>query len=221
MVWLALHDCAYTSETSLLDPYLGAIARQSGCSPRPPTASRPGTAQWSANAGRSSNAHLLYSGCPLPDPTVSDELFTEDDSSDLTHGNVCFLILFFPTPPPSSKCFYCWWKPGCFEYHPPMPLLDQIQHIFSSMGLTCSSMCLTLFPPAAEGASHLCFALLSPSPPSIMCSCPSWQPHAAMVLPYWSCLSHLINSCPALCFKLHISLAGAHLRHTWAHILQS
>ncbi|XP_009468599.1 PREDICTED: leucine-rich repeat-containing protein 56 [Nipponia nippon] len=71
---------------SWLDPYLGALARQSGCGPRPQTASRPGTAQWSANARRSSNAHLLYSGCPLPDPTVSDELFPEDDSSDLTHG---------------------------------------------------------------------------------------------------------------------------------------
>lgn len=43
-----------------------------------------------------------------------------------------------------------------------MPLLDQIQHIFSSVGLTCSSVGLPLFPPAAEGASHLGFALLSP-----------------------------------------------------------
>ncbi|XP_009274299.1 PREDICTED: leucine-rich repeat-containing protein 56 [Aptenodytes forsteri] len=71
---------------SLLDPYLGAVARQAGCSPRPPTTSGPGTVQWSADAGRSSNAHLLYGGCPLPDPTVSNELFPEDDSSDLTHG---------------------------------------------------------------------------------------------------------------------------------------
>lgn len=107
MVWFEdLHDCAYTSKTSLLDPYLRAVARQTGCSPRPPTTSRPGTAQWPANAGRSSNACLLYGGCPLPDPTVSKELFTVDDSSDLTHGNVYFLILFFPTPPPPSECYY-------------------------------------------------------------------------------------------------------------------
>ncbi|XP_072721167.1 leucine-rich repeat-containing protein 56 [Ciconia boyciana] len=87
MVWFeALHDCTYTSKTSLLDPYLGAVARQPGCSPRPSTTSRLGTAQWSANAGKSSNVFLLYAGCPLPDPTVSDELFPEDDSSDLTHG---------------------------------------------------------------------------------------------------------------------------------------
>lgn len=79
-----------TLAKSLLDPYLGAVARQSGYGPRPPTSSRPGTVQWSASAGRSSNAHLLYSGYPLPDPTVSDELFPEDDSSDLTHGNVWF-----------------------------------------------------------------------------------------------------------------------------------
>ncbi|XP_075282568.1 leucine-rich repeat-containing protein 56 isoform X2 [Opisthocomus hoazin] len=69
-----------------LDPYLGAVARQSGCCPRPLTNSRPGTAQWSAKAGTCINARLLNSGCPLPDPTVSDVLFPEDDSSDLTHG---------------------------------------------------------------------------------------------------------------------------------------
>ncbi|XP_035751255.1 leucine-rich repeat-containing protein 56, partial [Egretta garzetta] len=63
-----------------------SVARQSGCSPRPPTTSRPGTTQWSANAGRSSNTRLLYGGCPFSDPTVSNELFPEDDSSDLTHG---------------------------------------------------------------------------------------------------------------------------------------
>ncbi|XP_009985123.1 PREDICTED: leucine-rich repeat-containing protein 56 [Tauraco erythrolophus] len=63
-----------------------SVARQPGCSPRPSTTSRPGTVQWSANAERSSNAHLLYSGCLLPDPIVSDELFPEDDSSDLTYG---------------------------------------------------------------------------------------------------------------------------------------
>ncbi|XP_064513747.1 leucine-rich repeat-containing protein 56 isoform X3 [Pseudopipra pipra] len=71
---------------SWLDPYLEAVARQSGCGPRPPTASRPGNAQWSANVGRFSDAHLLYGSRPLPDPAVSDMLFSEDDSSDLTHG---------------------------------------------------------------------------------------------------------------------------------------
>ncbi|XP_009887691.1 PREDICTED: leucine-rich repeat-containing protein 56 [Charadrius vociferus] len=73
-------------DISWLDPYLGAVARQTGCSPRPPTTTRPGTAQWSANAGRSSSACLLYGGCPLPNPAVSKKLFTVDDSSDLTHG---------------------------------------------------------------------------------------------------------------------------------------
>ncbi|KAM6274437.1 leucine-rich repeat-containing protein 56 [Porphyrio hochstetteri] len=73
-------------DISWLDPYLGAVAIQSGCGPRPPTTSRPRAAQWSANAGRSGNARLLYGGCSLPDPTVSDELFPEDNSSDLTHG---------------------------------------------------------------------------------------------------------------------------------------
>ncbi|XP_042670167.1 leucine-rich repeat-containing protein 56 isoform X3 [Centrocercus urophasianus] len=62
-----------------------AMARQPGCSPRPPTTSRPGTAQWSASAGRCSSSCLLYSSSPLPDPTISEDLFP-DDSSDLTHG---------------------------------------------------------------------------------------------------------------------------------------
>ncbi|XP_063188412.1 leucine-rich repeat-containing protein 56 isoform X4 [Chroicocephalus ridibundus] len=88
--WLIIKESikegGLAGDVSWLDPYLGAVARQTGCSPRPLTTSRPGTAQWSANAGRSSSARLLYSGCPLPDPTVSKELFTEDDSSDLTHG---------------------------------------------------------------------------------------------------------------------------------------
>ncbi|XP_032859364.1 leucine-rich repeat-containing protein 56 isoform X2 [Tyto alba] len=77
-------------------PYLGAVARQSGCSLGPLTASRPGTAQWSANAGRSRSAHLLCSGCPLPGHAVSEELFTEDSSSDLTHG-LCQVICGNPT----------------------------------------------------------------------------------------------------------------------------
>lgn len=92
MVWFeALHNCAYTNEISLLDQYLGEVAKQSGCSPKPPTTSRPGNAQYSANVGTCNDASLLSSSCPLPDPTVfPDKLFTEDDSSDLTHGNVCF-----------------------------------------------------------------------------------------------------------------------------------
>ncbi|XP_054684695.1 leucine-rich repeat-containing protein 56 isoform X1 [Grus americana] len=88
--WLIIKESikedVLAGDISWLDPCLGAVARQSGYGPRPPTSSRPGTVQWSASAGRSSNAHLLYSGYPLPDPTVSDELFPEDDSSDLTHG---------------------------------------------------------------------------------------------------------------------------------------
>ncbi|XP_010022930.1 PREDICTED: leucine-rich repeat-containing protein 56, partial [Nestor notabilis] len=63
-----------------------SVARQSRCSPRPLTTSRPGTTQSSAHAGRSGSACLSYGGCPLPDPTVSDELFTGDDASDLIHG---------------------------------------------------------------------------------------------------------------------------------------
>ncbi|XP_041894254.1 leucine-rich repeat-containing protein 56 isoform X2 [Corvus kubaryi] len=74
-------------DISWLDPYLGAVAKQSGCGPKPPTASRPGNAQCSANIGTCSGASLLSSSCPLPDPAVfPDKLFTEDDSSDLTHG---------------------------------------------------------------------------------------------------------------------------------------
>ncbi|XP_010214271.1 PREDICTED: leucine-rich repeat-containing protein 56, partial [Tinamus guttatus] len=70
-----------------LDLYLGAVAaRQSGSSPRPRTASRPRTAQRPDSAGRASSARLLSTGCPLPHPTVSEGLFLEDDSSDLTHG---------------------------------------------------------------------------------------------------------------------------------------
>ncbi|KAM9278142.1 leucine-rich repeat-containing protein 56 [Morus bassanus] len=88
--WLIIKESikegGLAGDISRLDPYLGAVARQSGCGPRTPTNSRPGTAQWSANTGRSSNAHLLYGGCPLPDPTISDKLFPEDDCSDLTYG---------------------------------------------------------------------------------------------------------------------------------------
>ncbi|KAM9372785.1 LOW QUALITY PROTEIN: leucine-rich repeat-containing protein 56 [Phaethornis superciliosus] len=87
--WLTIKEFikegALAGDISWLDPYLGAVARQSG-GPTSLTASRPGTAQWSASAGRCSNACLVYSDCPLPDPTVPDELFPEDDSSYLTHG---------------------------------------------------------------------------------------------------------------------------------------
>ncbi|XP_065695923.1 leucine-rich repeat-containing protein 56 isoform X1 [Patagioenas fasciata] len=83
--WLIIKESmkegGLAGDISWLDPYLGAVARQSGCGPRPSTTSRPRTAQWSADAGRSSNARPLYSSCPL----LSDELFP-DDSSDLTHG---------------------------------------------------------------------------------------------------------------------------------------
>uniref|UniRef100_A0A8C4V0L5 Leucine rich repeat containing 56 n=1 Tax=Falco tinnunculus TaxID=100819 RepID=A0A8C4V0L5_FALTI len=88
--WLIIKESikkgGLAGDLSWLDSCLGAVARQSGCRPRPPTTSRPGTALWSANAGRCGNAHLLHSGCPLPAPTVPDELLAEDASSDLTHG---------------------------------------------------------------------------------------------------------------------------------------
>ncbi|XP_064921101.1 leucine-rich repeat-containing protein 56 isoform X4 [Columba livia] len=83
--WLIIKESmkegGLAGEISWLDPYLGAVARQSGCGPRPSTTSRPRTARWSADAGRSSNAYPLYGSCPI----LSDELFP-DDSSDLTHG---------------------------------------------------------------------------------------------------------------------------------------
>uniref|UniRef100_A0A8C3JKV6 Leucine rich repeat containing 56 n=1 Tax=Calidris pygmaea TaxID=425635 RepID=A0A8C3JKV6_9CHAR len=88
--WLIIKESikegGLAGDVSWLDPDLGAVARQTGGSPRPLTTSRPGTAQWSADAGRSSNARLFYGGCSLPDPTVSKELVAEDDFSDLTHG---------------------------------------------------------------------------------------------------------------------------------------
>ncbi|CAM9489669.1 unnamed protein product [Bubo scandiacus] len=88
--WLIIKESikegSLAGDISWLGPYLGAVARQSGCGPRPPTTSRPRTAQLSARAGRCSNAHLLHGSCPLPDHTVSDELFAEDNASDLTHG---------------------------------------------------------------------------------------------------------------------------------------
>ncbi|XP_037995508.1 leucine-rich repeat-containing protein 56 isoform X2 [Motacilla alba alba] len=83
----SIKEGGLAKDISWLDPCLGEVAKQSGCSPKPPTTSRPGNAQCSANAGTSSDASLLAGGCPLPDPTVfPDKLFTKDDSSDLTHG---------------------------------------------------------------------------------------------------------------------------------------
>ncbi|XP_064570685.1 leucine-rich repeat-containing protein 56 isoform X1 [Zonotrichia leucophrys gambelii] len=83
----SIKEGGLAKDISLLDPYLGEVAKQSECSPKPPTTSRPGNAQSSANAGTSRDASLLGGGCPLPDPTVfPDKLFTKDDSSDLTHG---------------------------------------------------------------------------------------------------------------------------------------
>ncbi|XP_026706442.1 leucine-rich repeat-containing protein 56 isoform X2 [Athene cunicularia] len=79
-------DWRIIKESIKEDPYLGALARQSGCGPRSPTTSRPGSAQQSAKTRRCSNAQLLDRDCPLPEHTVSGELFTDDNASDLTHG---------------------------------------------------------------------------------------------------------------------------------------
>ncbi|XP_057882366.1 leucine-rich repeat-containing protein 56 isoform X2 [Melospiza georgiana] len=83
----SIKEGGLAKDISLLDPYLGEVAKQSESSPKSPTTSRPVNAQSSANAGTSHDASLLGGGCPLPDPTVfPDKLFTKDDSSDLTHG---------------------------------------------------------------------------------------------------------------------------------------
>ncbi|XP_058663601.1 leucine-rich repeat-containing protein 56-like [Ammospiza caudacuta] len=83
----SIKEGGLAKDISLLDPYLGEVAKQSECSPKSPTTSRSVNAQSSANAGTSRDASLLGGGCPLPDPTVfPDKLFTKDDSSDLTHG---------------------------------------------------------------------------------------------------------------------------------------
>ncbi|XP_030096348.1 leucine-rich repeat-containing protein 56 isoform X2 [Serinus canaria] len=88
----SIKEGGLAKDISWLDPYLGEVAERSGCSPKPPTTSRPGNAQCSANVGISSDASLLGGGCPLPDPTIfPDKLFTKDDSSDLTHG-LCQVI---------------------------------------------------------------------------------------------------------------------------------
>ncbi|XP_056347951.1 leucine-rich repeat-containing protein 56 isoform X1 [Oenanthe melanoleuca] len=83
----SIKDGGLAKDISWLDSYLGEVAKQSGGSPKPPTTSRPGNAQCSANVGTRSDASLLSGNCSLPDPTVfPDKLVTEDDSSDLTHG---------------------------------------------------------------------------------------------------------------------------------------
>ncbi|XP_066043887.1 leucine-rich repeat-containing protein 56 isoform X1 [Chamaea fasciata] len=83
----SIKEGGLAKDISWLDQYLGEVAKQSGCSPKSPATSRPGNAQCSANVGTCTDASLLSGSCPLPDPTVfPDKLFTEDDSSDLTHG---------------------------------------------------------------------------------------------------------------------------------------
>ncbi|XP_058685025.1 leucine-rich repeat-containing protein 56 isoform X1 [Poecile atricapillus] len=83
----SIKEGGLVKDISQLGLYLGEVAKPSGCSPKPPTPSRPGNAECSANAGTCSDASLLSGSCPLPDSTVfPDKLFTEDDSSDLTHG---------------------------------------------------------------------------------------------------------------------------------------
>ncbi|XP_032918892.1 leucine-rich repeat-containing protein 56 isoform X2 [Catharus ustulatus] len=83
----SIKEGGLAKDISWLDSYLGEVAKQSGCSPKPPTTSRSGNAECSANVGTCSDASLLSGSCSLPDPTVfPDKLFIEDDSSDLTHG---------------------------------------------------------------------------------------------------------------------------------------
>ncbi|XP_065260603.1 leucine-rich repeat-containing protein 56 [Emys orbicularis] len=86
----SIKEGSLAKDISRFDAHPEATTRP-GSGLRPTTArfmsaSRPGTAQRPAGAGRSSNVHLLSCGSTLPDSTVSDEIFLEDDSSDLTHG---------------------------------------------------------------------------------------------------------------------------------------
>uniref|UniRef100_A0A8C8S1Q2 Leucine rich repeat containing 56 n=1 Tax=Pelusios castaneus TaxID=367368 RepID=A0A8C8S1Q2_9SAUR len=86
----SIKDGSLAKDISGLDSHPEAT-RRPGSSVRPVTthftsASRPWTAQRPASAGRASNVHLLSSGSPLPESPVSDEIFLDDDSSDLTHG---------------------------------------------------------------------------------------------------------------------------------------
>ncbi|KAL2303474.1 hypothetical protein Nmel_008743 [Mimus melanotis] len=83
----SIKEGGLAKDISWLDSFLGEVAKQSGCSPKPPATSRPGNAECSDNVGTCSDASLLSGSCSLPDPTIfPDKLFTEDDSSDLTHG---------------------------------------------------------------------------------------------------------------------------------------
>lgn len=87
----------------LLDSYLGETTRRPGSDPRPATAHftpdcRLWTLQRPTSAGRCNDAHLLSSGSPLPEFSASDEVFPEDNSSDLTHGNELSLTWFLLSP---------------------------------------------------------------------------------------------------------------------------
>ncbi|XP_063254338.1 leucine-rich repeat-containing protein 56 isoform X2 [Prinia subflava] len=83
----SIKEGGLAKDISWLDAHLGEVAKQSGCSPKPPTTSRAGNAQCSADVGTCSDASLLSGSSSLPEPAVfPDKLFTEDDSSDLTHG---------------------------------------------------------------------------------------------------------------------------------------
>lgn len=195
MVWFeALHNCAYTNEISLLDSYLGEVAKKSGCSPKPPTTSRSGNAECSANVGTCSDASLLSGSCSLPDPTVfPDKLFTEDDSSDLTHGNVCF---FNPVLSHTSNSFWMLllMRARVLWIPPTHATANQVQHVLCSTRLTYSSVGFPLFLPAAEDVYHLGCPPLSPLLPCTMCCCVFSQPHAAMLFHCWCCLSDLITA---------------------------
>ncbi|XP_025054323.1 leucine-rich repeat-containing protein 56 [Alligator sinensis] len=93
--WLIVKDSikegGLAEDISGLDSYLGETTRRPGSDPRPATAhftpdSRLWTLQRPTSAGRCNDAHLLSSGSPLPEFSASDEVFPEDNSSDLTHG---------------------------------------------------------------------------------------------------------------------------------------
>ncbi|XP_067396599.1 leucine-rich repeat-containing protein 56 isoform X2 [Emydura macquarii macquarii] len=87
----SIKDGTLAKDISGLHSYPEATTRRPGSGLRPATvhfmsASRPWTSQRPASAGRSSNVHLRSSGSTLPESTASDEMFLDDDSSDLTHG---------------------------------------------------------------------------------------------------------------------------------------
>ncbi|XP_075784384.1 leucine-rich repeat-containing protein 56 isoform X2 [Pelodiscus sinensis] len=87
----SIKEGSLSKDISGLDSYPETTRRRPGSSPRPTTAhfmsaSRPWTAQRPASAEKSSNVPLLSSGSTLAESTFSNEIFLEDDSSDLTHG---------------------------------------------------------------------------------------------------------------------------------------